>query len=477
MLSEHSPPRLTPESLLLSNRMFLKPGLICKFLFIFSFIPAGLLHGQPVSEYTVVIDPGHGGYGSPRYDDKWDPVTGRYLEPYGSGMRYQQYEEHFVMMKLAREVRKRLELTSTEKGFSEFKKILNEFTDSENLPWISLKTVMTRNESWQERFKETDPGINDPYRLYDFPDRRNKKRIRMGRISYINSVSPHLAVSLHMTPAGRGHPGGMAAVLTPGYDTFDLIRRIHLDQEPVSSIEKSPWFKDSLWIISDSGWSKYESARADTWVYFHGFRSLRSGSGPWLLKNRGIRHNLITWNYRDTAGWEKLFRLNGPGPYSRDYREFQATGKFWDRERSAAERWKREGGPLGFGGDNHYATDELMRFLQFKMRNLNAENSSRYRKPGPIHPPYVSAYSLPNYVNAVTAYIETGFLNRETDRTYMTRDRAAMADALAAGIYSLFTGIKVRSKSFPFEPKGAPLNFSRYEQLPEGNYFRAAAVP
>jgi hypothetical protein len=435
---------------------------------------ADFLSAESIPEYQVVIDPGHGGYSFKKQDDKWDPVTKKYLDFYTSGMKYGNYEEHYLMMLLAREISKRLQLTSTDEGWNQFKNILKKFTDSDNLPRINLKSVMTRTESWSERYETPPEDVNDPYRLYDFPDRTNNKRIKPGRISFINAAKAHLVLSLHMTPGGRGHPGGMAAVLSPGFQTFDSIRQIQLADKPRSVIEESPWFTQSLWIITDENWSRFESARADAWVYFHGYRSLKDGSGYWKDRNRGLRHNMVTWNYSDPAGWESLARMNQPGPYSLKYKDFQTNGKFWDREKSEAERWRREGGPLGFGGDNHYATDELMRFLQFKMRSLHSIDKKRYPSPGPIQPPYVSAYSLPMYINAVSAYIETGFLDKDTDRLYMLKYRADLADALAAGIYSLFQGLAVKSGNMKFKPKGAPLNFAKYEQIPEGNYFRAA---
>jgi hypothetical protein len=436
------------------------------------FFYTDLIFGQTPPEFRIAVDPGHGGFSTEKRDDKWDQVTKSYLEYYGSGMNYGPYEEHAVMMKLGRKLHERLKLTETDEGWAQFTAILKKFSDSENPPRIILHSFLTREDSWDQRFKKTDPDINDPYRLFDFPDRANKNRMKPGRMSIINSLKVNLAVSLHMTPAGRGHPGGMAAVLSPGYDTFDLIRRIHLDEKPVSAITESPWFTKSLWIISDEGWSQYESARADTWVYFRGYRTVKDGSYFWKARNRGLRHNMVTWTYSDPPGWETLAKMKKPGPYSVDYRKFKADGKFWDRERSEAEKWRREGGLAGFGGDNHYASDELLRFLQYRMRSLHSADKKKYDAPGPVQPPYISAYALPEYINAISAYIEVGFLNRDTDRMYMTRDSSEMADALAAGIYSLFAGLPVKHQKFRFEPKGVPLDFAKYEKIPEGNYFR-----
>ena len=94
---------------------------------------------------------------------------------------------------------------------------------------------------------------------------------------------------------------------------------------------------------------------------------------------------------------------------------------------------------------------------------------------GRILPPFVSTYSLPTFVNAICAYLEIGHINRYRDRSLVTRDREAVAQSLAVGIYSLFHGLRPRAGHGPYRPRGRPLNFRRYENLPGGNYFEIAA--
>ena len=192
--------------------------------------------------YTVVVDPGHGGAPTAGYDDKWDPVTGKYLSPYLYGMRYGKYEEHKVMLDLSRRVHYYLKLTETEEGWKEFEKILRQFSDQKEFTRIRFRSVMSRDEGWEKKgLGASHPDVNEPFRLYDFPNRKNKKEMVPGRLSYINSEKPYLVVSLHMNPAGPGNEGGMAAVLAPGYSTFDKIRGIHLKNAPDAAFDALPW--------------------------------------------------------------------------------------------------------------------------------------------------------------------------------------------------------------------------------------------
>ncbi|MCB1308158.1 MAG: N-acetylmuramoyl-L-alanine amidase [Leptospiraceae bacterium] len=441
-------------------------------------LPGLLYCDPPAPQYTVVLDPGHGGAPLRRPDDKWDVVTGKYLSYYAPGMTARDengrlLHEHLVTLDLARAVKQYLDWTHSDQGWRKFSELLNEFSDQNTYERIVIDARMSRKDSWNHRFRSTEhPEVNAPYRLYDFPDPESGK-MRNGRISFINRLQPHLVVSLHTNPAGAGHDGGMAAVLSPGYETFEMIRRIHLNDKPVSFFQQSPWY--GKWLVTDPGWSQYEAARADTWVYFNGWRTNRSGTAIDRNKNRGIRYNMFNWRYRDPPGWEKLHDESEPGPYATAFREFRAEGPFWDRERGQAESWRREGGVMGYGGDNHLATDELMRFVQYGVRRLEPGMRSD-AAIGPILNPYVSTYSLPTFVNAICAYLEIAHLNRLRDRKLIIQHRDEVARSLAVGIYSLFRGLHLRGEIGPYQPRGNPIQFERYENLPEGNYFERVII-
>ncbi len=427
-------------------------------------------------EHIVVIDPGHGGADNKRLDDKWDVLTGGYLDYYNTGMTYHEWKEYQVVMDLARRVEYYLTLPETDEGWERFSNLIKQFDPGAVPRRARWKILMARTYNWEDKFSDPfEKNVNDDFRLYDYPEDEEHpdKGMRDGRISFINQQKPELVVSLHLNPAGYGNPGGMTAVLTPGYRTFDLIRHIHLDKEPISRFESLPWATDGNWLITDDGWSRYQAARADTWVYFNGFRTTKNGKAADLSKNRGLRYNMFRWRYADSAEWVEIAKKQEPGPYTRNFADFQPTGKYWDRERGQAELWRREDGIPGFGGDNHYAADEIMKFVQYGVRKLAPSLNHKY-SVGPIQKPYVSAYTLPNYVNAISAYIEIGHLNRKRDRITLIDHGEQVAQSIAVGIYSLFYGLKVHRDKIrtPYMPRGTALDFAKYRNMKEGNYFK-----
>ena len=426
--------------------------------------------------YPIVIDPGHGGATNRRKDDRWDPISQKYISYVNYGSQYKNYHEHELVLGLAKRVKYYLDLTNSKWGWLRFKRYLAKFAirpkgsaDKAKFKRIRFMTYLSRKDSWEERgLKKTHPEVNAPYRMFDYLYGKYKRK-GLGKISRINQRKPYLVLSLHMMSAGRGNEGGMVAILTPGYKTLNLLRQISLGKKPPSQFYSLPW--QSYWLVDKPGWSRFQSAYSDAWVYFHGYGTqkdkLRTGNKKLY---RGIRHNLVTWRYADPPGWEYLARKGEPA-YTPKHRHFRPQGVFWDRERSQAEQWRREGGRLRFGGDNYYATDELLRYIQYGVQLL-VPNQKKSKLLGPIRPPIVSTYALPIYTNAITAYLEVGFINRARDRRLVIKKRNQVAISLAIGIYSLFAGLELKPSPSKIRPQGKPIHWQRYEKLKEGNYFQ-----
>ncbi len=414
--------------------------------------------------YPVVIDPGHGGVARDPMSlngDKYDSITQTYLEKYKQGTEHGSVTEREIVLGLAKEVDRVLKLTESDEGWEKFSQYLKKFSNAKTFTRIEIKSHLTRTSNF-----DNDPPTNDvnaPYRLYDFRDQKTSERVK-GRLSFINEKKPHLVLSLHLNPAGKGQDGGMAAVLTPGYPTFRLLQDIASGKKKSKAFAASPW---SDWLVFQSGWSKLENATADAWIYFHGYWSDKSGKKTDLSKFEGYRQNMVTWAYSDKRGWESAATSNKVGPYSKTHSGFKAEGLFWEREMGKKETFRREGGREGFGGDNHYATKELMRFVQFGVRDQLRDKKGHYPEIGPIQKPYISTYSLPTYTNAICAFIEIGYINRKRDIKMLTEHKKETAISLAVGIYSLFVGLELKkSKNMPIIPKGKKINWERYE-----NYF------
>ncbi|PKA15877.1 N-acetylmuramoyl-L-alanine amidase [Leptospira haakeii] len=423
---------------------------------------------NPKRTYNIVIDPGHGGLDlkpKEEHGDKYDPISNKYLEPYKAGAQTKSRRESEVVLALAKEVKEILDLTKTQEGFETFRSYAKKFTN-DTLPWIRIDSDLTREETAKEEGADLSSDPNAFYRLYDYPDKKSGK-IKPGRISRINAARPYLVLSLHLNPSWKGHPGGMAAVLSPSYRTFYNLRKIS-EGKSSKSFEDGPW---SEWMRFKMEWSRLENAVADAWIYFNGYWPNKSGKKTDLSNFEGYRQNMVTWKYADSTGWIDKAVLDGPGPYAKKHSEYSAKGKFWDRERAEPELWRREDGAEGFGGDNHYAATELMRFLQYGLRTL-PNSEEELSNPGPINKPYISTYSLPTFINAISAYLEIGYIDKEKDMKILTQRRKDTAISLAVGVYSLFHGIKIKSADLPYVPKGKKIDWARYENLKEGNYFR-----
>lgn len=441
------------------------------FLFLLFFLS---IQCEEIPTYRVVIDPGHGGAPTNFKDDKWDPITKKYLDNYNIGMKYKNYYEYKIVLQIGKKIFHYLNFTQNEKDWKKFEDILKMFSPQKEFKKIKIQPFMSRTINWEDTgLKETNPLVNDPFRLYDFP--KNGKIIP-GRISRINAFKPHLVVSLHLNPGGPGHSGGMSAVLAPGFKTFYLIKEIFLRKKDKKEFEDLPW--SSYWLVNEPNWTKLEMAFSDTWVYFHGFRWNKKTNKPWLEKNRGIRYNMVQWIYRDDENWvEKAkdqMEKNLKGQYTLDYQNFIPEGKFWEREQSELEYWRREApfkeyGIL-FGGDNHFASDELLRFIQYGVR-IQTKNKKNI-KIGPILDPFVSTYGLPTLINAICAYLELAHLDVLQDREFILKYQEEISKSIAVGIYSLFVGLELKKEyNSVFKPRGKNVDFNKYIEHKDGNYF------
>jgi N-acetylmuramoyl-L-alanine amidase len=441
--------------------------LITYFFIFFSFLP---IESDAIKKFKIVIDPGHGGTKQTPYEiygDKYDTVSGRYLEPYKNGAVFKDRTESDIVLQVGKDVKEILDLTKTKKGFKKFQTYIKLFSDSD-APWIKIESMLTREDSYIDRNYREKDDKNENYRLYDYPDFRTGI-MKEGRLSLINKEEANVVVSLHINDMGSKNDtdnGGMGVVLTPSFQTFELLKRISEKKTEPEQFLNSNW---NNWMIFEKGWSPIENAIADAWIYFHGYWPTKDGSRANLDRFEGFRYNMVTWKYKDDEGWEDKVS-NSEGPYSLDHTLFRPVGKYWDRERGKPELLKREKGPEGFGGDNHYAGMELLRFLQYGLR-IEINSSDTYKSPNLIVAPYVSTYSLPALVNAISAYLEIGDIRSTRDIYFLTQKRKKTAISLAVGIYSLCNGLEIRKNDSPYIPKGKRLEFEKYVNKDGKSYF------
>ncbi|EMG11416.1 hypothetical protein LEP1GSC151_5336 [Leptospira interrogans serovar Grippotyphosa str. LT2186] len=64
---------------------------------------------------------------------------------------------------------------------------MKSFTN-EDLPWIQIDSVMTRNENAEEKDYSLNEDPNAPYRLFDYPDKKtNRFNLEGFRLSIVKN--------------------------------------------------------------------------------------------------------------------------------------------------------------------------------------------------------------------------------------------------------------------------------------------------
>jgi len=74
-------------------------------------------------------------------------------------------------------------------------------------------------------------------------------------------------------------------------------------------------------------------------------------------------------------------------------------------------------------------------------------------------------------VNAISAYIELGYLNRKWDREMLLNRQDQIAEGVAVGVYSLFAGLENVKGNFKSKPSGKSIDLERYNITQEKSYF------
>ncbi len=411
--------------------------------------------------YRVALDPGHGGraYGNKQKNgDRYDVLTGRYLAHFDYGVTYKKLEEHSIAYSIALKVKNILDMSLTGRDFIKFKNIIMRFTD-ENPGRIIIHSMMSRPDS---RIKISGDDPNGPFRLYDYRDASGKKMY--GRISRINFFRPHLVVSLHHDYRPPVHFQGINPVIAAPYALLEKGLQ-YLKGE----IKDKSFFYRSLytdWFIESTKRSDFRWFMKDVSVYFTGYpldnflKMVPEGFS-------GYRNNMVQWRYGDLPGWELLAANHPSGTrYSLNYNDIALQGRFWDRERSKYEKYRREDGEEGFGGDNLYACREIIRYI---LLSLDLKKIRHHTQK--LGNPYISVWSVPMLVNAISAYIELGYIYRSPDRQMLTQKQDEVAEGIAVGIYSLLAGLKPKEGNYKYPPKGKRVDLEKYLINPEKYYF------
>ena len=416
--------------------------------------------------YRLVLDPGHGGISRlplNKYGDRYDSISRTFLDHYKEGASFMGIHEHEIVYSIADKVHRLLAHCAPEGDFSRFREILKNYIDYEPRR-IIIETDKSRNRSLTEKEKRTLRDPNSGYRFFDFPD--DKGNIRPGRISAINNQKPHLVISLHLAEVPPRNSDGINPIIAAPYSLLEKgLQYLKGDKSVRNQLINK---MTDNWFCQDSLRSSFEWFLSDTSFYFTNYPLDRRGKVSYG-EFKGYRHNMIKWAYRDDVGWEEEAQLHKPGTkYSKDFRNFSPEGKFWDREKSKFEEYRRAGGEEGTGGDNSYASYEIIRYILLSL--FKNGNHNKIYFPGK---PFYGIWIVPIHINAVNSFIELGYLRREWDRFILTKKQDEIAEGIAVGIYSLFAGLNLKEDKSRHMPKGKKIDFEKYRVSEEKTYFNA----
>ena len=371
-------------------------------MLVFSFLNAHRVFSEPLRAkktlgkktrfekvYRVVLDPGHGGRNiRPHsvYGDKYDLLSEQYLDSFRPGAYYDGVWENEETYFIARMVQDHLFLTQSEEGKKIFQSILQKYTRQYIREVGTINVFLSRENSYSALYFDIREDLNIPYRIYDYRDIKTNQ-IKKGRISKINAFKPHLVVSIHLTRGRKNKIGGLNAVITPGYPTYklaiDYVKKRRSKYHIKQKFNNSP-YQD--WFLTKSR-DQFRSFLLDSWIYFTGYWCKPHGLSYLENKFRGYRHNMVTWRYKDKGNWHLQARKHPHyTPYSKSLKTISLKGAFWQRERSEPEVWRREKGYENYGGDNLYASHEILRYIRKGL--LINEIESKKRPAAFIRPLY-----------------------------------------------------------------------------------------
>jgi hypothetical protein len=216
----------------------------------------------------------------------------------------------------------------------------------------------------------------------------------------------------------------------------------------------------------------------DTWTYFTGYGSSVDGKKLCTSTDIGSRYQDLQWKYRSLKRTPRTTSL-----------DHEFTGPFWNKERSLWEQHRRSGGLEGYGGDSLYAGMELVRFAKLalwkdKLSHMRKELKKNVSKQfvtsksvenylGPNHRPVAADWAVPLFSNAVTAFLEIGYITNKKDFRILRNKLDIIADGIAVGIFSLVNGLKImKLKEFNDLPKAKAVNWKAYKIKDRGSFFQ-----
>jgi len=391
-------------------------------------------------EYRIVLDPGHGGVSeraSQNKGDHWDIKAKRFLTNYNFGAAAAGECEHAIVLDICSRVLAILQKANTDDGWRDFSRMLSEYgvMRPEEYRRIKFNASITRTDSYESLKYKGDDNVDRHFRLFDSPEsfdakKQPSQKLFPGRMSRINAETPQLVLCMHVNSSTNHAMRGPASVIIPGYHVFDFVKTV---KDKLGMRSAMTYFWVLSWFYYDNMvLGKLSDLINDCDTYFTGKRTATRGS-------IGKRWQMVQWRYSEDDEYNNLMSYKNPDSY-------------WHRERSAEESMRRDGGYLGFGGDNFYASEEILKYIrmglwkEYASKGVRAAGETAAVKTpneylGNHGRPFISDWALPQLINAVTAYVELGYLENPEDRNILLNKKDIIARSVAVSIYSLLSGM------------------------------------
>ncbi len=410
-----------------------------------------IVFNERYKTYKVALDPGHGGKPEKAgltEGDHWDIKVRKFLTRYNYGAYYktktENETEHEIVLYVCQKAFEILRNANTDEGWREFSRLLSVYGVKKPAEYrrVNFDVNLMRADSYESSVYSGEVNVNKHFRLFDSPDSFNKdgvssEKLFPGRMSKVNAVSPQLVLCVHINSSSNSSTRGQASVIIPDYHVFDFVKTV---KSRLGVKKALAYFWVLSWFYIDNPViSNLSKLINDCETYFTGRRSDNKSQ-------IGKRWQMVMWRYNKDDEYDNLLNYKDPDSY-------------WKRERSDYESMRRAGGIIRAGGDNFYASEEVIKFIRFALWQdyLNTapsspEDMTSIKGPceylGMHGAPFISDWALPQLINAVTAYVELGYIENDNDRTLLVNKKDIIARALAVSAYSLCEG---------FEPKKLPL--------------------
>jgi hypothetical protein len=405
--------------------------------------------------FVVVIDPGHGGLPlGPLsiHGERYCWSRREYLQAVNPGALHGDYRESAVVYGLAEGVQANLQAWRN-RSLADIGRLCGiRFSDPDKR--VRIQSSLSRPADLPSGQAAGDSDPNAPYRMFDYPAKGER---RPGRLSRIVEEKPHLLVCLHMRKKRyAGDSGGVAVVVPPG----SFMRLVLAEVDPlVPQSDISAHLRETLPAAYHPyfDWFNWGGRRTSTdWMFsdlaLHllGYETQRGTLRIDPKKYAGHRERMLTWPYAVASS-----------RHPEDFEQVVWNSPFLRRELSLHEERRRHAGREGYGGDNLYASMELLKFIDLFARERLRYDGYRIGKP------WISVWLSPLFTNAVTAFIEVGCLDSDIDRNFITSKSDVIAEAISVGILSLFYGTRTETRGNGAEraaeaPKGHPVDWKSY---------------